>query len=158
MPRAMLMDPNEAIDAIGEGLVNYVPKRDFDARLYPYPGWGQHTYGVEKPTILSRWDGPAEDRPTERTDIEIPSALRYDVRIIHPSRDGPAGVMDTFANAQIQVKKGFSKFFVAMSKNRHMNDLILDVGIEASIVGDLIDPTTQEPFYGLEMVMIVKVW
>lgn len=158
MPRAMLMDPLEGIRTIGKGLVEYVGKKDFDARLFPYPGWGQHTYGVVKPTILARWDGIAEDRPTERVGIEIPSGLRYEVRIIHPSRDGPKEVQDTYANAQEQVTFGSARFMQGMSRNRHMDDLVLDVGVEASIIGDLIDPTTEETFYGHEMVIIVKVW
>jgi hypothetical protein len=158
MPRAMMMDLEDAVSAIGKGLVNLANKRDFADRLFPYPGWGMHQYSFEKPTIVSRWDGIAEDKATERQGIIVPSAMRFEVRILHPSDNGPRGVQDYYLHAQNQIAFGTSKFFSAMAKNRDMTELVLDVGVESSVIGDLIDPTTNERFYGHEMVMFVKVW
>lgn len=158
MATAMFLPTTTAIKTIGEKLVDMVPKRDFGARLYPYPGYGNHDYSVEKPTIICRWDGIADDKATERVGIVVPSALRYEVRIIHPSNDGPADALDFYANAQDKIEFGSGKFFEALANNRDMDELVLDVGVEASVIGDLIDPTTNQLFYGHEMVIYVKVW
>lgn len=156
MPRTMNMDTLTAINEIGQAIINLTDRRDYQLRKFPFPSIEQ--YSPDKPSFLVRWDGIAEDAGTEMEDITTPSAMRFSVRIINLYSYGAPGVQDAYAQAQINVQKASAKFHDTMAKNRHLSDLVLDIGVESSIVGDLIDPTTEEVFYGHEQLLVVKLW
>lgn len=145
----------EGVNLIGNSLINLVTDASFEHRRFPYPGFGQITYQPEKPSIICRWDGIAEDRATENALIRIPSVLRFEVRITNISAYTTSGG-DAYADAQNNVLNGTSEFFTAIAADRTLGGQVLDVGLESSIVADLLDPVTEEEFYGHQMVLNVR--
>lgn len=153
------MELEPAAEAIGQALLALAPTAKFQHKRFPYPGFGDNiNYAPGKPSIICRFDSIAEDKATENELIRCPSALAFEIRIVHQSKYPPSGVKDEYAYAQKKVLEGTSLFFTALVNNRHLNDLILDAGVQASFTGDLIDPTTQEELYGHQMIVITKVF
>lgn len=151
-------------EEIGNYLVQQLPpvpdnEEDvFEIRAFPYPGWGSVDYARGKPSIICRWDGIAFDSPTESTKIKVPNGLRFELRIMHPSLDAPSGENDPYEFAQRMVMEGTHHWFNAIVNNRHLDDRIVDCGVESSIVGDTIDPTTEQPFYAHQLTLVTSLY
>jgi hypothetical protein len=152
----MNMGTLEAINSIGKALIDLTAARDYQHRKFPFPS--TEIFSPDKPSFLVRWDGIGADEPTESDTIISPSLMRFAVRIINLYSYGPGGVTDAYVFAQNNIQKASANFHDALAKNRHLNDLVLDTGVESSIVGDLVDPTTEEVFYGHEQLLLVKLW
>lgn len=148
----------QATNVIGESLVNLVSPETFEHRRFPYPGFGELVYQPELPSIICRWDGIAEDRESENELIRVPSVLRFEVRITNVSTYPPQGVDDAYTHAQNNVLSGTSEFFSKLAEDRTLDGQVLDVGMESSIVADLLDPLTDEEFYGHQMVLNVRLF
>lgn len=158
MARAMYMTTLQAATEIASALINLGDEEAFEHREFPYPGWSSVQYNPGKPSIISRFESIAEDAATENEDIVVPSGLRFEVRILHTSDYGPSGVSDPYAYAQERILEGTDTFFTALAEDRTLGDLVIDCGVEASLIGDLVDPTTNENFYGHEMTMVTKLF
>lgn len=156
MPRAMNMTMEEGILAIAEALIDLTDDADFEHRKFPYTS--VDVFSPDKPSFMVTWEGIAEDLSAESDDIEMPSAMRYGIRILNLYSYPAPDVEDAYAQAQLNTQIASARFFAMLTKNRHLNDLVLDTGVESSTVGDLIDPTTEDVFYGHEIVLTVKIW
>jgi hypothetical protein len=152
----MTMGTLDAINAIGTAFIELTDRRDYQHRKFPFPSVEQ--FSPDKPSFLVRWEGIAADEPTENEMILTPSMMRFAVRIINIYSYGAPGVQDPYAQAQNNITSASAKFHDTLSQNRHLNELVLDTGVESSVVGDLVDPTTEEVFYGHEALLVVKLW
>ncbi len=156
MARAKDMTMRDGIPAIAEGIIALTSEDDYEHRNFPYTSID--IYSPDKPSLLLTWDGIAEDLAAEGDDILIPSAMRYTARILNLYTYPADGVEDAYAQAQLNIQIASAEFFQALNKNRHLDNLVLDIEIASSNTGDMVDPTTEEVFYGHEMVLTVKIW
>jgi hypothetical protein len=162
MSSSMYMGFDDAATAIGEALLALAPEGVFEHRLYPYPGFlNPIIYTPGKPSIICKWEAIAEDKASENYMITIPSAFRYELRILHRSDYPPEGStdVDPYALAQQMVQKGTGAWFGNLNEDRTLGNLILDCGVEASFSGDLIDEGgSGETLYGHQMIVTTKNW
>lgn len=156
MARAMFMKPKIAVQQIAQALINLSDDTQFEHRKFPYSS--TDIYSPDKPSLMVRWTGIAEDLAVESETILTPSAMRFDIRIINLYSYGPKGVADSYVHAQNNVQNASMDYFEALNENRHLDGLVLDIGIDSSIVDDLVDPISEEIFYGHEKVITVKIW
>jgi hypothetical protein len=103
-----------------------------------------------------RWDGIAEDSPAPEG-IEVPSSFRYEIRLITPIY-GTDSHPDGYVLAQENIVRASATYFTALAQNRTLTGLVLDTGIEASFVGDLVDTQTQDEYYGHQINMRTQLW
>lgn len=157
---AMLMGFEEAVEKIGNALIALGGPAAYNAQLYPYPDLMVVDAG--KPTITARWDGIGEDGEEADESIEVPKSLRYEIRIYHPlyapadpslNPDGLSG----FVFAQKQVLKGTSAFYPALAKDRRLGNLVISTVVDGSITGDLVEPQTEESYYGHELLLTTTI-
>lgn len=159
--RAMYMEFDEAVEAIGEAIVDLGGPDAYNNQLFPYPDYMAVDAG--KPTITARWDGIAEDGENADEDIMVPKAFRFEVRIYHPfyaPADKPElnpNNLDGFAFAQKMILDGTSAFYPALAKDRQLGGLVISTSLEGSITGDLEEPRSEEVFYGHEMLLTTTI-
>jgi hypothetical protein len=144
----------EAQDAIGNALKNLVNDVDFFNRAYPYPDNLYPEAG--KPSMTVRWDGISADNDGD-PDYLVPAGFRYEIRIYHPQyAPADANVTDGYIYAQEKVGLGTGLFFEALAQNRRLNGLVLDIVVDGSLAGDLLEPRTETDYYGHEMLLDVR--
>ena len=158
MSQAMYQTTKQAVNNIANALISLGEPTAFQHRKFPYPGFGDVFFEPAKPSIICRFDGIAEDRDATSELIRVASVFRLELRIIAVASYAPLGINDAYANAQNMVLDGTDVFFTALAADRTLGGLVLDVGIESSLVGSLVDPTSDEEFYGHEMVLIARVF
>ncbi len=158
MSRAMLMGGYDATKAIGTALSNLGRGTLFQDRRFHYPGLSQDAivYTPGKVTVLVRWDGIGEDLPTEREGIKVPSAIPFEVRLLHTTY--AQNVKDEYVYAQDNLMKGTFLWFEHLSEDRSLGELVLDVGITDSFVSPLTDEISGDELYAHQMGVMVKVF
>ncbi len=158
MPTAMRMNLLDAVNSIGNALKNLAntgPAGKFMQADYPIPEIFSAEAG--RPSMTVRFDGIAGDDPDYSEVANSPSDLRFEVRIYHPSY-APAemGQIDGYVFAQQQVLEGSSEFYSNLKADPTLGNLLLDIGIQGSIAGDLIEPTTGDAYLGHEIILVTS--
>lgn len=145
---------DEAMDAIGEALIGLVDPANYGSLDYPYPDDLYPEAGL--PSVTVRWDGITADGDGN-PDILVPAGFRYEVRIYHPNYP-PAEASDqnAYQYAQGQIKMGTKYIYEGIAKNRNLSGLVLDIIVDGSVAGDLVEPRTDTEYYGHEMLLDVR--
>lgn len=158
MLRATTMGFVEATEYIGNALANLGVEDLFDNRRFHSPGLTKEalTYKPGKPSIVVDWDGIGGDEVAEGNVIRVPSAMLYEIRILHPRYK--QGVKDEYVYAKQMVLYGTGVFFEALNDDRTLGQTVRDVSIEASFVAPMRDSATDEDLYGHQMNVYVRIF
>ncbi len=156
MPTAMKMNLFDSVNAIGNALID-LAGADFQAAHYPIPSIFQADAG--QPSMTVRFDGIAGDDPDYSEVANSPSDLRFEVRVYHPDFAPPgSGAVDDYVYAQQQVLLGSSLLYSRIKEDVSLGGLLLDLSIQGSIAGDLIEPTTGEAYLGHEIIIVATLF
>ncbi len=144
----------QAMDAVGNALAQLGEEAVFQHRSYPYPDQLYPDPGL--PSITVRWDGISADNNGD-PEFLVPAGFRYEVRIYHSMyAPADAGQVDNYVYAQEQVALGTASFYESLAKNRGLGGLVLDIIVDGSLAGDLIEPLTETDYYGHELILDVR--
>lgn len=160
MPTAMTMNILESVTAIGEALRDLAvtgPEGQFMNSFYPLPE--SFSADAGRPSMTVRFDGIAADDPDYDEVANSPSDYRFEIRIYHPDyAPGELSVPDGYVFAQTQVLEGTSEFYANLKRDKSLGGLLLDINVQGSIAGDLIEPTTGDAYVGHEIIVITSLY
>jgi len=158
------MTLKEATNAIGNALVACAdtgPDGNFATALFPVPD--QFFAEAGRASLVCRFDGIAADDWNKYAELpnppKTPSDLRFEVRVYHPPY-GPAeeNVSDGYGYAQDKVLEGVSEFYSNLREDITLGGLVMDVLVNGSLTGDLVDPRARTEYYGEEIILIASIY
>ncbi len=157
MPTAMFMPLFQSATAIGNAITALGSDNIIEHRRFHYPSDGvesQIYYSTGRCASICRFQAIAEDRESGLDGVNSPSALRFELNLIHETT-GDGSQDDPYVYAQDRVLAATSEFFDGLNNDRTLGDLVFGVEIEASQAMDMIDPVTEQELYGHQMTLLV---